>query len=86
MGAERNSIYSATGVGPTIQGERNSVYAKQGDGASIRSGLLGHTRGDSMGGSAAAMTNSLAGARDGPGEKGDRPLRDENVPPNERDE
>lgn len=53
LGAERNSIYSATGVAPAIPSERNSLYAKQGDGASVRSGRLGHGRPDSISGSVA---------------------------------
>ncbi|TFA98758.1 hypothetical protein CCMA1212_009517 [Trichoderma ghanense] len=53
IGAERNSIYSATGVAPAIPSERNSLYAKQGDGASVRSGRLGHGRPDSISGSVA---------------------------------
>lgn len=69
MGAERNSIYSATGVAPAIQSERNSVYAKQGDGASIRSGMPGHARGDSLGGSTTAVTSPLASPREGFAEK-----------------
>lgn len=64
MGAERNSIYSATGVAPAIQSERNSVYARQGDAASIRSGMPGHTRGDSLGGGTTAIASPLAAARD----------------------
>ena len=61
MGAERNSIYSATGIAPTIASERNSIYTKQGDGASVRSGLLGHGRNDSIGG-----TNALTTQREMP--------------------
>ncbi|KAH6621502.1 hypothetical protein B0J18DRAFT_467079 [Chaetomium sp. MPI-SDFR-AT-0129] len=59
--AERTSIYSATGILGTAAGsDRNSFYAKQGfaggvsgggDGASVRSGLLGHGRADSVAGS-----------------------------------
>jgi len=55
---ERTSIYSATGI---LASERNSFYQKQttngasgaatGDAASIRSGLLGHGRADSVSGS-----------------------------------
>jgi hypothetical protein len=56
MGAERNSIYSTTGVGPGIAADRNSLYTKQGDGASIRSGLLGHGRNDSVGGGNAVLS------------------------------
>ncbi|RDA85511.1 hypothetical protein CP532_2184 [Ophiocordyceps camponoti-leonardi (nom. inval.)] len=54
LGAERNSLYSTAGAGPTLASERNSLYAKQGDGASVRSGLLGHGRPDSVSGSAMA--------------------------------
>lgn len=49
IGAERNSIYSSTGVPPAVSGDRNSYYAKQTDGASVRSGRPGHTRTESMG-------------------------------------
>ncbi|KAK4444050.1 hypothetical protein QBC34DRAFT_196592 [Podospora aff. communis PSN243] len=57
MANERTSIYSATGI---LASERNSIYAKQvvgassaaaGDAASIRSGLLGHGRAESISGS-----------------------------------
>ncbi|KAK4061313.1 hypothetical protein Trihar35433_9640 [Trichoderma harzianum] len=64
LGAERNSIYSATGVAPAIPSERNSLYAKQGDGASVRSGRLGHGRPDSISGSVA-----LASPREVPDKK-----------------
>lgn len=52
---ERASIYSATGIAPALPSERNSYYAgKQSmaaDGSSIKSGLLGHGRNDSISGS-----------------------------------
>ncbi|KAL8697375.1 MAG: hypothetical protein Q9201_007156 [Fulgogasparrea decipioides] len=54
-GAERASIYSSSGNAPALTSERNSYYAgKQahaGDGGSIRSGLVGHARNDSITGS-----------------------------------
>lgn len=78
MGAERNSIYSATGVAPAIQSERNSVYAKQGDGASVRSGIPGHTRGDSLGGSTTAVTSPLVSPKEGFSEKMDKLQKDDN--------
>lgn len=81
MGAERNSIYSATGVAPAIQNERNSVYAKQGDGASVRSGIPGHARGDSLGGSTAAVTSPLASPKEG---ITDKPSREESGGENEK--
>ncbi|KAH8160285.1 hypothetical protein CIB48_g7958 [Xylaria polymorpha] len=62
-GNERASIYSTTGIAPALPGERNSLYAgKQsvGDGASIRSGLLGHGRADSISGSVAGVNSPLA--------------------------
>ncbi|KAK1708088.1 hypothetical protein BDP67DRAFT_526000 [Colletotrichum lupini] len=65
--AERTSIYSATGVAPAIPGDRNSFYAKQsgtGDGASVRSGLLGHSRSDSIGGSIGGVTSPLTSPRE----------------------
>ncbi|KAF2086027.1 hypothetical protein K490DRAFT_74611 [Saccharata proteae CBS 121410] len=53
--AERASVYSASGVtAPALPSERNSYYAakQQGvDSGSIRSGLLGHGRTDSLSGS-----------------------------------
>lgn len=52
---ERASIYSTTGIAPALPSERNSYYAgKQSiaaDGGSVKSGLLGHGRNDSIGGS-----------------------------------
>ncbi|KFH48474.1 hypothetical protein ACRE_006030 [Hapsidospora chrysogenum ATCC 11550] len=61
IGAERNSIYSSTGVPPTVSGDRSSYYAKQNDGASIRSGRPGHARAESMGGTNAGPSSPLAG-------------------------
>ncbi|GJN84550.1 hypothetical protein PLIIFM63780_008108 [Purpureocillium lilacinum] len=70
IGTERTSIYSATGVASTLQGERNSVYtAKQGDGASVRSGLLGHGRPDSISGANAIATSPLASPQEEPSER-----------------
>ncbi|KAM4060700.1 hypothetical protein HRG_001754 [Hirsutella rhossiliensis] len=69
LGAERNSIYSTAGVAPTLASERNSLYAKQGDGASVRSGLLGQGRPDSVSGSNAVAMSPLASPREVPGEK-----------------
>ncbi|KAL7624553.1 hypothetical protein AAE478_006120 [Parahypoxylon ruwenzoriense] len=67
-GNERTSIYSTTGVTPTLPGERTSLYAgKQslaGDGASIRSGLFGHGRADSISGSVAGVSSPLASPRE----------------------
>jgi hypothetical protein len=51
---ERASIYSATGVAPALPSERNSYYAGKQiptDGSSVKSGLLGHGRNDSVSGS-----------------------------------
>ncbi|TAQ86502.1 hypothetical protein B7494_g5174 [Chlorociboria aeruginascens] len=68
---ERASIYSATGVAPALPSERNSYYAgKQsgvGDGGSVKSGLLGHGRNDSISGSIGGMAppgSPLAGPRE----------------------
>lgn len=59
---ERASIYSATGVTPALPSERNSYYAgKQSilqDGGSIKSGLLGHGRNDSVSGSIGGIPGS----------------------------
>ncbi|KAL2024339.1 hypothetical protein VTK56DRAFT_8821 [Thermocarpiscus australiensis] len=68
---ERTSIYSATGI---LASERNSFYTKQGlsgvagDGASVRSGLLGHGRADSVSGSIGglAATSPLTSPREAP--------------------
>ncbi|KUJ06571.1 uncharacterized protein LY89DRAFT_702889 [Mollisia scopiformis] len=68
---ERASIYSATGVAPALPSERNSYYAgKQSmaaDGSSIKSGLLGHGRNDSISGSIGGVVapgSPLASPRD----------------------
>lgn len=56
---ERASIYSATGVAPALPSERNSYYAGRqsivGDGGSIKSGLFGHGRAESISGSIAGI-------------------------------
>ncbi|KAJ6439449.1 CFEM domain-containing protein [Purpureocillium lavendulum] len=83
IGAERTSIYSATGVAPTLQGERTSVYAKQGDGASVRSGLLGHGRPDSISGANAIATSPLASPQEEPGERHADDKEDERLAPKE---
>ena len=55
---ERTSIYSATGIEPQ---PRNSYYGgDRKDGASVRSGLLGHGRADSMTGSVGGVNSPLA--------------------------
>jgi hypothetical protein len=67
---ERASIYSATGVAPALPSERNSYYAGKpaaADGGSVKSGLLGHGRNDSISGSiggVAAPSSPLASPRD----------------------
>ncbi|KAH7153392.1 hypothetical protein EDB81DRAFT_648263 [Dactylonectria macrodidyma] len=83
IGAERTSIYSATGVVPAIPGERSSFYAKQGDGASVRSGRLGHGRAESVNGSIGGLSSPLVSPREVPGEtmekiKGKGKGKDEN--------
>lgn len=55
MAADRNSLYSSTGVPPALPGDRNSYYAKQADAVSIRSGRLGHNRTESVGTLAASV-------------------------------
>jgi hypothetical protein len=73
---ERASIYSATGVAPALPSERNSYYAgKQiaADGGSVKSGLIGHGRTDSVSGSiggAAAPGSPLASPRETSGAPG----------------
>jgi len=71
VNAERASVYSASGVtAPVLPSERNSYYAnKQADALSVRSGLLGHGRTDSISSIRATPTSPLASPRDpvGPG-------------------
>ncbi|KAF4624128.1 hypothetical protein G7Y89_g14044 [Cudoniella acicularis] len=69
--SERASIYSATGIAPALPSDRNSYYAgKQSiaaDGGSVKSGLLGHGRNDSVTGSIGGIASSsspLASPRD----------------------
>ncbi|KAF7546550.1 hypothetical protein G7Z17_g8363 [Cylindrodendrum hubeiense] len=78
IGAERTSIYSATGVVPAIPGDRSSFYAKQGDGASVRSGHLGHGRANSVNGSIGGLSSPLVSPREMPGdtEKGKEKEKD----------
>ena len=60
---ERASIYSSHGVIPALSSDRNSFYAgkqSMGDAASVRSGLLGHGRAESITGSVAGVTSPLA--------------------------
>jgi hypothetical protein len=64
---ERASVYSASGVtAPVLSSERNSYYANKqnADGLSIRSGLLGHGRTDSISSIRATPTSPLASPRD----------------------
>jgi hypothetical protein len=68
INAERNSIYSLTGVPPAVSGDRNSYYAKQTDGASVRSGRPGHARTESVGAASPGPNSPLAGF---PAEKDD---------------
>jgi hypothetical protein len=70
---ERASVYSSSGIAPALSSERNSYYAgKQsntGDGGSMRSGLLGHGRNDSITGSIGGLANTgspLASPREAP--------------------
>ncbi|KAK4248935.1 hypothetical protein C7999DRAFT_39925 [Corynascus novoguineensis] len=85
---ERTSIYSATGILGAAANERNSLYTKQGlgngnvgggDAASVRSGLLGHGRADSIAGSIGggfaaptAGTSPLVSPREGLEEEKER--------------
>jgi hypothetical protein len=76
--AERASVYSATGVNaPALISERNSYYSvKQGiDGASIRSGLFGHGRTDSINGSITGLASPLAASPREPTELAGRSSR-----------
>lgn len=67
--AERASVYSASGVtAPVLSSERNSYYGtKPADGLSVRSGLLGHGRTDSISSIRATPTSPLASPRDASG-------------------
>ncbi|KAL8872107.1 MAG: hypothetical protein Q9174_002203 [Haloplaca sp. 1 TL-2023] len=72
-GAERASVYSSSGNAPALTSERNSYYASKqmhtGDGSSVRSGLLGHARNDSITGSIGGIANTqspMASPRDVP--------------------
>lgn len=65
-------MYSTTGVAPAIASERNSVYAGKGDGASIRSGLFGHGRAESVSGSNAAVMNQLASPQEVPDDRSEK--------------
>jgi hypothetical protein len=64
---ERASVYSASGVtAPVLSSERNSYHASKqnADGLSVRSGLLGHGRTDSISSMRATPTSPLASPRD----------------------
>ncbi|KAI9761147.1 MAG: DNA mismatch repair protein [Chaenotheca gracillima] len=67
-GGERASVYSASGIVPALSSERNSYYAGRqtytGDGGSVKSGLLGHGRNDSITGSIGGASSPLASPRD----------------------
>ncbi|KAI4125383.1 MAG: hypothetical protein LQ338_004276 [Usnochroma carphineum] len=61
-GAERASVYSSSGNAPALTSERNSYHASKqvhaGDGGSVRSGLLGHARNDSITGSIGGIASA----------------------------
>ncbi|KAI1341785.1 hypothetical protein F5Y15DRAFT_375290 [Xylariaceae sp. FL0016] len=84
---ERTSIYSTTGVAPALPGDRNSLYAgkqsMQGDGASIRSGLMGHGRAESINGSVGGLSSPLASPRE-VSEK--TPVEEDEPPPKEKEQ
>ncbi|KAI9697084.1 MAG: hypothetical protein M1836_005046 [Candelina mexicana] len=65
---QRISVYSSSGVAPALTSERNSFYAGKtgttGDGGSVRSGLPGHGRNDSITGSIGGAGSPLASPRD----------------------
>ena len=68
-------MYSSSGIAPALSSERNSYYAgKQGhtgDGGSMRSGLIGHARNDSITGSIGGVASSpLASPREVPQTQG----------------
>ncbi|KAI8634016.1 hypothetical protein F5Y19DRAFT_196850 [Xylariaceae sp. FL1651] len=85
-GNERTSIYSTTGIAPALPGERNSLYAgkqSMGDGGSIRSGLFGHGRADSINGSAAGVNSPLVSPKE-VSEKSPVEEKDENIAPKKK--
>ncbi len=60
---ERASVYSSSGIAPALPSERNSYYAGKpsnaaGDGGSVRSGLIGHGRNDSITRSIGGLANA----------------------------
>lgn len=59
---ERASVYSSSGIAPALSSERNSYYAQKqnnpGDGGSVRSGLVGHGRNDSITKSIGGLTST----------------------------
>ena len=68
---ERASVYSSSGNAPALSSERNSYYAAKqnntGDAGSVRSGLVGHGRNDSITGSIggiASASSPLASPRE----------------------
>lgn len=65
---ERASVYSSSGIAPALSSERNSYYAgKQGlalDGSSVKSGIPGHGRNDSITGSIGGPNSPLASPRE----------------------
>lgn len=67
---ERASVYSSSGIAPALSSERNSYYtgkqANIGDGGSVRSGLPGHGRNDSITGSIGGHSSPLASPREMP--------------------
>ena len=65
MAADRNSLYSSTGVPPALPGDRNSYYAKAADAVSVRSGRPGHSRTESVGTPVAnvALHSPLSGVK-----------------------
>ena len=66
--AERASVYSSSGVVPTVTSERNSYVANKqgnaGDGGSVRSGLISHGRNDSTAGSIGGPGSSWTSPRE----------------------
>ncbi len=66
--AERASVYSASGIAPALSSERNSFYAgkpsQTAEAGSIKSGLPGHGRTDSISGSIGGASIPLASPRE----------------------
>ncbi|KAI9755766.1 MAG: hypothetical protein M1815_004661 [Lichina confinis] len=66
--AERASVYSASGIAPALSSDRGSFYAGKAnptlEGGSVKSGLPGHGRNDSVSGSIGGTSLTVASPRE----------------------